>query len=175
MKSGRSSSQPSEKGQPRPKRIRFRAIGGDSIYEFVFPPCVNERAEDIREVYKMLEAGETEVAESELLWLLEECPELLEAHQLLGEIALAEGNLAKARAHFGRAFELGIEAISKEGIRGRLPADRPANTPFFYAGRGLAIALRRLGQNRLAREVLYRLLDLDPTDPLNLRELLHQE
>jgi tetratricopeptide (TPR) repeat protein len=175
MKSGQSLPHPSDKGRSRGKRIVLRAVGSSSIYEFVFPPCVKERTEDIQEVYKMLQAGETEVAQAELLWLLEDCPELLEAHQLLGEIALSEGDLAKARAHFGRAFELGLKAIPREGIRGRLAADRPVNAPFFYAGRGLAITLHRLGQQKLAQEVVYRLLDLDPSDPLKLRELLQAE
>jgi len=148
-------------------------MGGEA-YEFVFPKCVRERAEDIREVYEMLEAGETELAADELRWLLEECPQLLEAHQLLGEIALAEGDIRLARAHFGRAFELGLNAIPQRPWRGRLPADRPANRPFFQAGKGLIVTLQSLGQKKLAQEVLDRLLDLDSRDPLRLHELLRQ-
>jgi tetratricopeptide (TPR) repeat protein len=159
----------------RGSKIGLRQIGQEPLFEFVFPPCVQERAEDIAEVYEMLQMGESQAAQDELLWLLQDCPELLQAHQLLGELALAEGNLHRARAHFGRAYEMGLQVVEKAGLRGGLPADRPANSWFFYAGKGLAITFQKLNQTSLAREIIYRLLDLDPTDPLQLRDLLRAE
>ncbi|MDW8080266.1 MAG: hypothetical protein RMJ16_15410, partial [Thermoguttaceae bacterium] len=106
---------------------------------------------------------------------LSDCPELLEAHQLLGELALAAGNLHRAQAHFGRAFELGLAALPSGRLSGRLPAHLPANTSFFHAGKGLAVTLRQLGHRKLAQEVIHRLLELDPHDPMHLRELLRPD
>ena len=54
----------------------------------------------------MVEAGETEIARDELVWLLSECPDFLEAHVHLGLIALEEEDAKLARGHFGRAYEL---------------------------------------------------------------------
>ncbi len=153
-------------------RLGLRQLGDQPVYEFVYPPCVARRAEDMEEVYQMIHMGETEAAEDELLWLLQGCPELLEAHQLLGELALAAGNLPRAQAHFGRAVELGLAALPLSRLPGRLPANLPANKPFFHAGKGLAVTLRQLGHEKLAREILSRLLELDPEDPLKLGELL---
>lgn len=159
----------------RRSRIRLRKIGDEMVFELVYPPCVARRAEDMEEVYNMIQMGETEAAEDELLWLLQDCPELLEAHQLLGELALAAGNLLRAQAHFGRAFELGLQALPPGRFTGQLPALLPGNKPFFHAGKGLAVTLRQLGHHKLAQEVLHRLLELDPEDPLKLRELLRSE
>ncbi|MCS7239136.1 MAG: hypothetical protein NZ899_12840 [Thermoguttaceae bacterium] len=156
-------------------RITLRKVSDEPAYELVYPRCVAERAEDMEEVYEMIRMGETEAAEDELLWLLTDCPELLEAHQLLGELALAQGNLARAQAHFGRAFELGLAALPPGKLPGRLPAKLPGNTPFFHAGKGLAVTLKQLGHRKLAQEVVHRLLDLDPQDPLRLREILRSE
>lgn len=156
-------------------RITIRQVSDEPAFELIFPRCVALRAEDMAEVYKMIQMGETEAAEAELLWLLSDCPELLEAHQLLGELALAEGNLPRAQAHFGRAFELGLAALPPGRLPGRLPADLPGNTAFFHAGKGLAVTLKQLGHRKLAQEVVHRLLELDPRDPLSLRELLRPD
>ncbi len=118
----------------------------------------------------MLEAGEIDVAVDELLWLLSGCDVLLEAHKMLGEIAVADGDLQLARGHFGYAYELGLGALGK-GTGGVLPYARPANQPFFQAGKGLAWCLEQQGEAGLAAEVVQRLLALDPTDPLGLKEI----
>ena len=120
----------------------------------------------------MLEAGEVEIAVEELRWLLGGCRALLEAHQLLGQIALADGDLPLARGHFGHAFKLGTEALPKRGLSGVLPADRPANRALFKSGEGLARCLKQLGKPDQAADVVKRFLALDPADPLQLKSLL---
>jgi len=116
----------------------------------------------------MLDAGEIDAAVDELRWLLSECNGMLEAHKLLGEIALADGDLPLARGHLGLAYELGLKAFPKTGLPGLLPYARPANRAFFEAGKGLAACLDQSGESELAREVVDQLLALDPTDPLKL-------
>jgi hypothetical protein len=138
--------------------------------ELVEPPCVRQRREDLEEVRVMLKAGEIDVAADELLWLLSGCDVLLEAHKMLGEIALADGDLQLARGHFGYAYELGLGALGK--VAGSvLPFARPANQSFFEAGKGLAWCLKQKGEVGLAAEVVERLLTLDPSGPLGLKEM----
>jgi tetratricopeptide (TPR) repeat protein len=155
----------------RPERISVRRLAGRDALELVYPPCVRERAEDMEEVHKMLEAGEIDVAVDELRWLSEGCGQLLEAHQLLGQIALDEGDLQLARGHLGYAFELGLGAIPKKEPSVELPYSQPANQPFFKAGKALAECLVRLGEPHTARKVAQKLLALDPSDPLKVKPL----
>ncbi len=122
----------------------------------------------------MLEAGETEIAVDELRWLLAECSEFLEAHKLLGEIALLADDAALARGHFGTAFQLGLAALRRAGRPHPLPYRLPSNQAFFEAGKGLARALVDLGKLDLASEPLETLLACDPSDPLGLAEFLDE-
>ena len=112
------------------------------------------------------------MAVDELRWLLEGCRGLLEAHRLLGEVALGDNDLALARGHFGYAYELGMAAIPRDGLPGPLPYVQPANQPLFEAGKGLAWCLMQQGEADVAAGVVERLLALDPSDPLNLKGLL---
>lgn len=139
-------------------------------FELVHPRCVRERELDMEEVRAMLGAGETEIAVEELRWLLDGCHELLEAHLLLGEIAMAEGDLELARAHLGYAYELGMGALPPKGFAGPLPCERPANRALFTAGKTLVACLSQSGENELAVEVARRLVELDPSDPLGIGE-----
>ncbi len=153
-------------------RITVREIPGEQAFELVYPRSVERRADDLEEVYTMLRAGEVELAAEELRWLVQGCRVLLEAFKLLGEIALADGDVRLARAYFGRAYELGVAALPADGLPGPLPYDRPANRPFFEAGKGLACCLHQQGHTALARQVVEKLLLLDPSDPMTLRDLL---
>lgn len=157
-----------------PRGITVREVPGEQAFELAYPRSVELRADDLQEVYVMLQAGEVEVAAVELRWLVQGCRMLLEAFQLLGEIALADGDVRLARGYFGRAYELGLAALPSEGLPGPLPYDRPPNRPFFEAGKGLACCLHQLGQAPLARQVVEKLLALDPADPLALRDLVKQ-
>ncbi|NMC19316.1 MAG: hypothetical protein GYA33_02750 [Thermogutta sp.] len=125
----------------------------------------------MEEVYEMLELGEIEAAEDELRWLLQDCPELLEAHRLLGHLALESARWDLARAHLGYAYESVLTALGKD-FRGILPYARPANRPFHEAGHDLVQCLLFLGERSLAQEAANQLRRLDPADPLGTAALL---
>jgi hypothetical protein len=145
-----------------------RARGGQG-WVLAHPRDVLECAEDIDEVREMIAAGESDVATDELRWLVETCPEMIEAHYLLGKLAVeATGDVPLGRGHFGFGFQLGQRAIERAGRPAPLPALHPANRPFFDAGRGLAWCLAELGKREMALEVVEFLLRCDPSDPLGL-------
>ncbi len=121
----------------------------------------------------MIKAGETDVAIDELRWLLSGCSEFIEAHRLLGELALSEDNdVPLARAHFGFAYQLGLNAWRRAKMPTPLPYRLPANQAFFESGKALAWCLAELNQPEKAVEVLETLLACDPSGPLGLPEML---
>lgn len=122
----------------------------------------------------MIEAGENDVAVDELRWLVGGCSEFVEGHELLGELALAQGDYDLARGHFGFAIQLGLKALVRAQASGPLPYAQPANQAFYAAGRGLALALVKLGMTAKAVELVEDLLRLDPSDPLRLRTLIDE-
>ncbi len=125
----------------------------------------------------MLAAGEVEIARDELLWLLEGCHEFLDAHRLLGELALGEENLALARGHFGYAYRLGQRAI-EQAVASSMPISRTvpyqlsANQSFHESGKGLVWCLLQLKLTHVAAEVADFLTACDRSDPLGVRKLL---
>lgn len=157
-----------------PGRITVRRVPGRKVFELAYPPSVRQRAEDIEEVRSMLAAGEADVAVDELRWLLSGCHELLEGHQLLGQIAMDDGDLDLAQGHLGYAFELGVRALPKTGLSGTLSGTRKANRPFFEAGKALVECFKRQAKPRLAADVVNKLLELDPSDPLQVKALLEE-
>ncbi len=120
----------------------------------------------------MLAAGEAEIARDELVWLLSECPDFLEAHVCLGLIALEEDDPRLARGHFGRAYELGLRALESAGNPSPLPYDLPGNKPWHEAAKGLLHCLLATGRKKLAADVCRRATALDPADRLGLASLL---
>jgi hypothetical protein len=141
----------------------------------VHPRGALERAEDLEEVRAMVEAGEIGVAIDELHWLVGGCSEFVEAHALLGELALAiDDDLQLARGHFGFAVQLVLKTLQRAKVTGPLPCSQPANRRFFEAGRGLAWCLANLDMLPKAKELVDKLVKLDPTDPLELRTLLDE-
>jgi hypothetical protein len=50
-----------------------------------------------------------------------------------------------ARGHYGYAFELARRAIPKDFV-GRIPRDRPQNSPLYEAIQGLAACYEALGR-----------------------------
>lgn len=136
----------------------------------VHPRCVRDRAEDLDEVRLMIDAGEIEIARDELRWLLSGCPEFIAAHVLLGELAVAEGDLPLARGHYGAGFQLGLQTLRRARMPKPLLYSQPANRPFFDAGNGLIGCLVKLGKRSLASEIVGILLELDPSNPLQLRQ-----
>lgn len=160
-------------GRRRPA-LALRATDRPNEFELVHPACARERAEDLEEVHQMIDGGELDIAIDELRWLLSGCPELLEAHQLLGELALAEGDARLARGHFGFAYDLGRTALPSENWQGTLPFRLPGNRSFLTAAKGLALCLHEIGEPERAREVARQLIAFDPSDPLRAAAWLAQ-
>jgi len=154
----------------RPTELKVRRRPSENAWELVHPRGVLERTDDLDEVQKMLDAGESDVAIDELRWLLNGCSDCVLAHKLLGELAAADGDLRLARGHFGYAYEIGISALPPGGLPGPLPYCLPANKAFFEAAKGLAWCLHELKKPKMAIDVLAELLKLDPSDPLKAKE-----
>jgi hypothetical protein len=153
--------------------VRRTSDGG--AWVLVHPRCARERAEDMEEVRAMIEGGEVEIATDELRYLLGGCSEFIEAHALLGQLALeGGGDVALARGHFGAGYQLGLQTLRRAGMPAPLRYGQPANRPFFQAGRGLAWCLAKLNLVSMAREVVDTLVKLDPADPLGLRAMLDE-
>lgn len=143
-------------------RLRLKRLDGNR-HVFLPPICAVDRKEDIEEVHVMIAAGELEIARDELLYLVSDCGAFLEAHNLLGELALEEEDISLARGHFGFAYEIGLDSLPK-GFRGILPAKKEYNPAFFLAGRGLARCLIARGKRAEGRDVLKQLARFDPRE-----------
>ena len=122
----------------------------------------------------MLEAGETDVARDELVWLLSECPDFLDAHVHLGLLALEADDPKLARGHFGRGYELALRALEAVGNPRPVPYALAGNRPFFEAAKGLVHCLVDLGRRKVAADVCQRAAALDPADPLGIGRLLER-
>ena len=146
--------------------------GNGPVWELIPPRCSRQRKEDLEEVEAMLAGGEAEIAREELIWLLSECPDFLEAHVQLGMIALEEDDAKLARGHFGRAYELVLRTLEAAGASGLMPYTLEANRVFFEAAKGLAHTLLATGKRKMALDVLRRTTQLDPADTLGIRGML---
>jgi hypothetical protein len=155
--------------QPAAEGVGVRRVSEGGPFELVHPRCVRDRADDLKEVHLMMAAGELDVAEDELRWLVQGCRPFLEAHRLLGEIAMSAEDRELAETHFRFAYELGLAALPKKG-RCRLPYSRPANRAMLEAGKGLAWCLQQAGKTAAAAQIVRELLDFDQADPLKLHE-----
>jgi hypothetical protein len=153
-------------------RLKQHTTATAGPWEFVHPRCARKRREDIEEVEAMVEAGEGEIARDELVWLLSECPDFLEAHLHLGLIALEDEDPKLARGHFGRAYELAIRALEAAGNPQPVPYSLPGNKAFFEAAKGLVHCLLATGRRSMAQDVCRRVAVLDPTDPLGIARLV---
>jgi hypothetical protein len=123
----------------------------------------------------MVESGELEVAIDELRWLVGGCSEFIEAHTLLGELALAVDNdYPLARGHFGFAVTLGLKTLKRQKVKGPLPCSQPPNRSFYEAGYGLVGCLMKLGMVEKAEQLVEDLVALDRSDPLQLRAHLDE-
>ncbi|MEN0111859.1 MAG: hypothetical protein AAF805_14160 [Planctomycetota bacterium] len=162
-----------------PAALGVEKLPGDAGYTLKPRKCAKERSDDLDEVRQMVEAGETEIAVEELRWLLSGCPELLDAHLLLGQIAVAEGDeqpsdLELARGHFGFAFRLGEKAIEAARCPGPIRGDHPANAAWHESARGLAWCLEKQGNGELADRVAATVRRMDPADPAEVTAMLDE-
>lgn len=160
---------------PSPNKVSVQRASSGNTWVINHPRAVRDCAEDLEEVRAMIEAGEADVAIDELRWLLGTCPDIIEAHFLLGKLAVeVDTDNALGRGHFGTGYQLGLHAWRRAGKPTPMPALHPANRHFFDAGRGLAWCLHELGKSDMSREVLGEMLHLDPTDPLNVSAWLDE-
>ncbi|MFM8413430.1 MAG: hypothetical protein ACKOCX_01760 [Planctomycetota bacterium] len=172
MTADRSRRHKSKPSSADPITLARRDGPGGSAWEIVQPRCARRRREDVEEVEAMIREGETEIARDELVWLLSECPDFLEAHVQLGLIALEDGDAKLARGHFGRAYELCLRALEAAGNPRPLPHALPGNRPFFEAAKGLVHCLLATKRRQTATEICRRIAPLDPADPLGIQKLL---
>jgi hypothetical protein len=117
----------------------------------------------------MVAAGEVEIAIDEVRWLLSGCHDFIDAHRLLGELALADDDVPLARGHFGIAYQLGLKAA--RSVHGTMPYRLAGNQGFLESGKGLLWCLVQLGKHGMAQEVAQTLLRLDPADALGIKRL----
>lgn len=122
----------------------------------------------------MIEAGEMDVAIDELRWLLSGCAEFIAAHVLLGELARATNDVPLARGHYGAGYQLGLQTLRRAKMPKPVLYAQLANQPFFEAGQGLAWSLESLGKPQMAEEVVSTLVELDASDPLQLKLMLDE-
>ncbi len=139
---------------------------------FVHPRCTRDTAEDLEEVRLMIDTGEHEIALDELRWLLSDCSENIAAHVLLGELAVEAGDFPLARGHYGAAYQLGLQTLRRAKMPKPLLYAQPANRAFFEAGQGLIGSLEKLGKSAMANEIVATLMELDPSDPLEVRAMV---
>lgn len=156
----------------KPHLLELQPLGGGE-FQLIAPREVLEREDDLFDVRDAIAHGELELAQDELLYLVSDCREFLEAYNLLAEVALEKGDIPLARGYFGFAFETGSKSLPRD-FRGLLPHPLGYNEHFFAAGRGLARCLIALKEVRTGQEVLELLAKYDPTeaDTLSLLDQL---
>jgi hypothetical protein len=136
---------PSRRPRPSPRSIGLTRVGAND-FELVHPRGVQETQLDYEEGLEIWKAGDPEGARDALRYALSACHDNLWIHNALGRIALEEfRDPGLARGHFGYAVDLGREALPQP-FTGRLPAERPANRPFYDAVDGLMLCLEALGR-----------------------------
>ena len=161
------SKRPSRRRSPSPNKLSVQRAPSGNSWVISHPRAVRDCAEDMEEVRQMIDAGEADVAIDELRWLLGTCHDMIEAHFLLGKLAVeVDNDLPLGRGHFGTGYQLGLQAWRRSDRPKPMPALHPANRHFFDSGRGLAWCLHALDKSDMAREVLQEMLRLDPSDPL---------
>jgi tetratricopeptide (TPR) repeat protein len=166
-------SQPARSARPKRPGLTLRSTA-TGAWEFVLPRCAREREDDLAEVALMLEAGEQEIAIDELRWLLNGCDQCLEAHRLLGDLALAQRDLPLARGHYGYAHDLALQAWRDARSPLPVPHTTAANRTVLENARALVHCLELLGRAATALEVAEQLLAWDPADPLDARSALER-
>ncbi len=155
--------------------VVLRKSPDEKGWEFLHPRCALDRRDDLEEVQTMVAEGEHEIAVDELRWLLNGCPDYIDAHRQLGELALLDQDFHLARAHFGYAVQIGTKAWEKAGKPTPIRYALPANQAFFESGKGLAFCLKKLEKLDLLGDVVEMLVKLDPTDPLGVRRLVGED
>jgi len=160
--------------KPRGDKYGLRRMGKPNCYEFDLPRSVMDRKDDMDDVRGMVKHDEIDVAIDELRWLLSDCPQLMEAHALLGILASefddpTPDDVELALAHLECALDIGRTALNFRRLQAPLLCDRPTNRPFFQAGLTMIRLLRSQGKKDAADRLLQELIRLDPKLPLPLQ------
>lgn len=138
---------------------------GQDAWRFVFPPRLRQEEPELAKVCRLVESGQEHQAFYLLKDLLTRCPDYIEAHNRMAEFHSARGNFQAAFDHYRDAVRVGRGALPK-GFDGMLPYGTTTNQPFLRALHGLALVSVRLGKGDEGADLLRRLLELDPADPL---------
>ncbi|PIE18658.1 MAG: hypothetical protein CSA66_04315 [Proteobacteria bacterium] len=128
-------------------------------------------ADALEEAARLAEFGDPEGAIALAHAALDEDLRRLDAHAILGDIALGADRVADALAHYAVGAAIGDLSVPAEGA-GELPWSEADNHAYLACLYGCARALRRLGRERDAAAPLARLLALDPDDGLGASGLM---
>ena len=91
-------------------RVAVERARGGAGWVLSHPRAVRDCAEDLEEVRALIAAGEADVAVDELRWLVETCAEMIEAHFLLGKLAVEPDSQGRG---VGRALMQAAEAHAR--------------------------------------------------------------
>ncbi|MGI9428487.1 MAG: hypothetical protein ACR2NM_07510, partial [Bythopirellula sp.] len=113
----------SSRRSPSPNKLSVQRAPSGNAWVIKHPRAVRDCAEDLEEVCAMIEAGEADVAIDELRWLLGTCHDMIEAHFLLGKLAVeVDNDIPLGRGHFGTGYQLGLQAWRRASKPTPLPA-----------------------------------------------------
>lgn len=136
--------------KPIPPRVRNEPGRG---WTLVPPHCANELEPDLEDAEMLLKEGDAESARDAVLYLLEECQELLAGHELLGRIAEREPvDLAVAQGHYGYVFELTLKWLGPLDLA-PMDKSRRINRTALACAEGLCRVLEKRGQRAKASQV----------------------
>lgn len=136
--------------KPIPPRVRNEPGRG---WTLVPPHCALELEADLDDAEMLLKEGDPESARDAVLYLLEECQDLLAGHELLGRIAEREpADLAVAQGHYGYVFELTLKWLGNLALA---PMDKSKriNRTALACAEGLVRVLEKRGQKGKATQV----------------------
>lgn len=127
-----------------------------------------ERYYDASDLYYM---GEIKKSQKMVQEILDEDAHFIDAHNLLGDIALEAGNLQKARAHHKKAMEVGDKIIPSV-FEGKIRWGFMENRPYLRAIHSYAQDLLDQRDIGAAIPLFERLLDYNPQDNQGIRLLI---
>lgn len=153
---------------PYPIRLEKR---GHSEWEFAWPGEVLNLMDKFDLGCEYLDVGDLKKARQIFNSILKECPYFIDALNHLAAVEWDGGNLAAAENHYSKAYEIGHSVLPGD-FRGKLPWGWIDNRPFLRSLHGLALVKLRRGDARAARDLLLRLIKLDPDDRLGARMIL---
>lgn len=136
--------------KPIPPRVRTDPQRG---WTLIPPHCAIELEADLDDAEMLLKEGDPESARDAVLYLLEECQDLLAGHELLGRIAEREpADLAVAQGHYGYVFELALKWLGPQADSA-MDKSKRINRTALACAEGLCRVLDKRGQKAKAAQV----------------------